>query len=137
MCLLCICGCASLKKINLYHIRFYTSTCYVQDACCLLLLTLSGCTAEDLGIVDKTPDERCTGLQYSAHFTGGVVCYSDTALVSVAVYMCNSTHHLEGTKFRECQSSTNRGKWSGFVPRCWSSGEYPFQSSHDTRFSPF
>ena len=102
-------------KINLFHIRFYTSTYYVQDVCCLLL---SGCTAEDFGIDDKTPDERCTGLQYSAHFAGGVVCYSDTALGSVAVYMCNFTLHLEGTKFRECQSSTNRGKWSGSVPQC-------------------
>ena len=84
----------------------------------LILHTLLGCTVDDLGIVDTTPDERCTGLQNSANFAGGVVCYSDTALGSVAVYICNSTHHLEGTKFRECHSSTNRGKWSGSVPQC-------------------
>ena len=93
---------------------------YMQDACChfLTLLILSGCTVEDLGTVDTTPDERCTGLQYSAQFPGGVVCYSDTALGSVAVYICNSTHRLDGTKFRECQSSQNSGNWSGSIPQC-------------------
>ena len=84
----------------------------------LTLLTLSGCTVEDLGIVDTTPDEGCAALQNSAHFTGGVVCYSDTALGSIAVYMCNSTHRLEGTKFRVYQSSENSGNWSGSVPQC-------------------
>ena len=51
--------------------------------------------AEDLGITGTTPDERCAGVQYSAQFAGGVVCYNDVTLGSVAVYMCNnSTHHL-------------------------------------------
>ena len=62
--------------------------------------------------MDVTPDERCAGLQYNALFPG------DTALGSVAVYMCNSTHRLEGTKFRECRSSKNSGNWSGSVPQC-------------------
>ena len=82
------------------------------------MLILSGCTVEDLGVVDTTPDERCAGLQYSALFPGGVVCYSGVTLGSVAVYMCNSTHRLEGTKFRECLSSKSSGNWSGSVPQC-------------------
>ena len=82
------------------------------------LLTLSGCNVEDLGIINMTPDERCVGLQYSAQFPGGVVCYSDVTLGSVAVYMCNSTHHLEGPRFRECQSSQSNGNWSDSVPNC-------------------
>ena len=75
--------------------------------------------AEDLGITGTTPDERCVGLQYSAQFAGGIVCYNGVTLGSVAVYMCNnSTHHLEGPRFRECQSSKNSGNWSGSVPQC-------------------
>ena len=103
--------------VHAMYIRLYTSTYYIQDTCCHLLI-LSGYTVEDLGVVDTTPDERCAGLQNSAHFTNGVVCYSDTALRSVAVYTCNSTHRLEGTKFRVCRSSKNSGNWSGSVPQC-------------------
>ena len=74
--------------------------------------------AEDLGILGTSPDERCAGLQYSAQFPGGVVCYSGVTIESIAVYMCNSTHHLEGSRFRECKSSENSGNWSGSVPQC-------------------
>ena len=74
--------------------------------------------AEDLGITGTTPYERCAGVQYSAQFPGGVVCYSDVTLGSIAVYMCNSTHHLEGSRFRECQSREKSGNWSGSVPQC-------------------
>ena len=74
-----------------------------------------GCTLADLGVVDTTADERCIGLQNSAKFTGGVVCYSGIIPGSLAVYVCNSTHHLEGPSLRECQSN---GNWSGFAPQC-------------------
>ena len=63
-------------------------------------------------------DERCVGLQNSAQFPGGVVCYSGVNLGAVAVYMCNSTHRLEGSRFRECQSSQRTGNWSASVPTC-------------------
>ena len=77
---------------------------------------LAGCTLADLGVMGTTPDERCVGLlQSSAQFTGGVVCYSGVTLRSLAVYVCNSTHHLEGPSLRECQ---NHGNWSGSVPQC-------------------
>jgi len=79
---------------------------------------LAGCNVEDLGIINMTPDKRCVGLQYSGQFAGGIVCYSGVTLGSVAVYMCNSTHHLEGPRFRECQSSQSNGNWSGSVPNC-------------------
>ena len=65
-----------------------------------------------------TPDERCAGLQYSAQFAGGVVCYSGVNLGAVAVYICNTTHHLEGSSFRECQGRDHSGNWSGSVPQC-------------------
>ena len=84
----------------------------------ILLLTFSGCTVEDLGVINMTPDERCVGLQNSAQFAGGVVCYSGVNLGSVAVYICHSTHHLEGSSFRECQSSQSNGNWSNSVPQC-------------------
>ena len=74
--------------------------------------------AEDLGILGTTPDERCVGLQNSGQFSGGVVCYSGVTLGSVPVYMCNSTYHLEGSRFRECQSYENSGNWSDSVPQC-------------------
>ena len=80
--------------------------------------TMLGCTVADLGIIGATLDERCAGLQYSAQFAGGVVCYSGVTLGSVAVYTCNSTHHLEGPRFRECQRSENSGNWSDSVPQC-------------------
>ena len=77
---------------------------------------LTGCTLADLGVVVTTPDERCVGLlQNSAQFTGGVVCYSGVTPGSLAVYVCNSTRHLEGTSFRECQRN---GNWSGTVSQC-------------------
>jgi len=76
---------------------------------------LTGCTHEDLGVVDAIPDEHCPGLQNSAQFSGGVVCYSGLSPGSVAVYVCNSTHHLEGSRFRICQSN---GNWSGSAPQC-------------------
>ena len=76
----------------------------------------SGCTLADLGAVDTTADEKCIGLlQNSAQFIGGIVCYSGVTPGSFAVYVCNSTHHLEGTRFRECQSN---GNWSDTVPQC-------------------
>ena len=75
-----------------------------------------GCTLADLGVVDTTADERCVGLvQNSAQFPGGVVCYSGVTPGSLAVYVCNSTHRLEGPSLRECQSN---GNWSGFAPQC-------------------
>ena len=74
--------------------------------------------AKDLGILGTTPDERCAGLLYSAQIPGGVVCYSGVTIGSIAVYMCNSTHHLEGSRFRECKSSKSSGNWSGSVPQC-------------------
>ena len=77
--------------------------------------------AEDLGITGTIPDERCAGLQYSAQIPGGVVCYSGVTIGSIAVYSCNSTHHLEESRFRECKSSENTqnsGNWSGSVPQC-------------------
>ena len=74
--------------------------------------------AKDLGITSTTPDERCAGLQYSAQIPGGVVCYSGVTIGSIAVYMCNSTHHLEGSRFGECKSKENSGNWSGSVPQC-------------------
>ena len=55
------------------------------------------------------------GLQNSAQFTGGVVCYSDVTPGSLAVYICNYTHRLEGPSLRECKS---KGNWSGTVPQC-------------------
>ena len=73
--------------------------------------------AEDLGILGTTPDERC-GLQNSGQFPGGVVCYNDVTLGSIAVYMCDSTHQLEGSRFRECESRENSGNWSGSIPQC-------------------
>ena len=75
------------------------------------------CALEDLGVMDTTPAERCVGLQNSAQFmiTGGVVCYSGVIPGSLAVYICNSTHHLEGPRLRECHSN---GNWSGSVPQC-------------------
>ena len=79
---------------------------------------LIGCMLADLGVMDRTADERCVGLQNSAQFPGGVVCYSGVTLGSIAIYMCNSTHHLEGSRFRECRSSENSGNWSGSVPQC-------------------
>ena len=76
----------------------------------------AGCALADLGVVATTPDERCVGLlQNSAQFPGGVVCYSGVTPGSLAVYVCNSTHHLEGPSFRECQRN---GNWSGTVPQC-------------------
>jgi len=81
----------------------------------LLYNVLTGCTRVDLGVIDTTPDERCTGLQNSAQFTGGVVCYSGVTPGSVAAYVCNATHHLEGSRFRRCQSN---GNWSGSTPQC-------------------
>ena len=75
----------------------------------------TGCALADLGVIDTSPDERCIGLQNSAQFTGGVVCYSGVTPGSLAAYICNSTHHLEGPRFRECQSN---GNWSGSVPQC-------------------
>lgn len=80
---------------------------------CLLSFTV--CTHEDLGVVDIIPDERCPGLHNSAQFTGGFVCYSGVTPGAVAVYVCNSTHHLEGSPFRECQSN---GSWSESAPQC-------------------
>lgn len=80
---------------------------------CLLSFTV--CTHEDLGVVDIIPDERCPGLQNSAQFTGGFVCYSGLTPGAVAVYVCNSTHHLEDSPFRECQSN---GSWSESAPQC-------------------
>ena len=76
---------------------------------------LTGCAHEDLGITDATADERCTGLQNSAQYTGGVVCYSGITPGSVAVYVCNSTHRLEGSRFRGCLTN---GSWSGSAPQC-------------------
>ena len=75
----------------------------------------AGCALADLGIVGTSADERCVGLQNSAQFPGGVVCYSGVIPGSLAVYVCNSTHHLEGPRFRECQRN---GNWSGTVPQC-------------------
>ena len=80
--------------------------------------TFTGCTVADLGIIGATLDERCAGLQYSAQIPGGVVCHSGVTVGSIAVYTCNSTHHLEGSRFRECHSSENSGNWSGSVPQC-------------------
>ena len=74
--------------------------------------------AKDLGITSTTPDERCAGLPYSAQILGGVVCHSGVTLGSIAAYMCNSTHRLKGSRFRECKSSENSGNWSGSVPQC-------------------
>ena len=48
------------------------------------------CALEDLGVMDTTPGERCIGLQNSAQFPGGVVCYSGVIPGSLAVYVCNS-----------------------------------------------
>ena len=79
------------------------------------LAIFTDCALEDLGVMDTTPGERCFGLQNSAQFPGGVVCYSCVTPGSLAVYVCNSTHHLEGSRFRECQSN---GNWSGSVPQC-------------------
>ena len=63
-----------------------------------------------------TADERCIGLlQNSAQFPGGVVCYSGVTPGSLAVYFCNSTHHLEGPSLRECHRN---GNWSDTVPQC-------------------
>ena len=77
---------------------------------------LAGCALADLGVVVTTADERCVGLlQNSAQFTGGVVCYSGVIPGSLAVYVCNSSHHLKGPRFRECQRN---GKWSGSIPQC-------------------
>ena len=76
---------------------------------------LTGCTLADLGVVGTSADERCVGLQNSAQFPGGVVCYSGVTPGSLAVYVCNSTDCLEGTSLRECQSN---GNWSGAVPQC-------------------
>ena len=77
---------------------------------------LTGCAHEDLGVADATPDERCTYvLQNSAQFTGGVVCYTGVTAGSVVVYVCNSTHHLEGSRFRGCLTN---GSWSGISPQC-------------------
>ena len=73
--------------------------------------------AKDLGITSTTLDERCAGLQYSAQIPGGGVCYSGVTIGSIAAYMCNSTHHLEGSRFRECKSRENSGNWSGSVPQ--------------------
>ena len=73
---------------------------------------------EDLGILCTTPDERCVGLQNSGQFAGGVVCYNGVTLGSVAVYICNITHQLEGSRFRECQSRENSGNWSSSLPQC-------------------
>ena len=81
-----------------------------------LFAIFAGCALADLGVVSRFPDERCIGLlQNSAQFTGGVVCYSGIIPGSLAVYVCNSTHRLEGPSLRECQSS---GNWSGTVPQC-------------------
>ena len=66
--------------------------------------------------MDTTPDERCIGLLLnSAQFPGGVVCYSGVTPGSLAVYVCNSIHRLEGSSFTECQSN---GNWSGTVAQC-------------------
>ena len=81
-----------------------------------LLAIFAGCALADLGVVGTTADdERCVGLQNRAQFTGGVVCYSGVTTGSLAVYVCNSTHHLEGLSLRECQRN---GNWSGTVPQC-------------------
>ena len=93
------------KRHESYLNRLYTITNY-----------FAGCALADLGNVSTTPDERCVGLlQNSAQFPGGVVCYSGVTPGSLAVYVCNSTHHLEGPSFRECQRN---GNWSGTVPQC-------------------
>ena len=77
---------------------------------------LAGCTLADLGVVGTTADERCIGLlRNSAQFPGGVVCYSGVTPGSLAVYVCNSYHHLEGPSLRECQIN---GNWSSTVPQC-------------------
>ena len=81
-----------------------------------LLAIFTGCTLTDLGVVGTTADERCIGLlQDSAQFSGGVVCCGGVTPGSLAVYVCNSTHHLEGPRLRECQRN---GNWSGAVPQC-------------------
>ena len=80
------------------------------------LAILAGCTLADLGVVVTTADESCVGLlQNSAQFSGGVVCYSGVTPGSLAVYVCNSSHHLEGPRFRECKSN---GNWSDTIPQC-------------------
>ena len=89
---------------------------YTRGIQLILLNILAGCTLADLGIVGTTADERCVGLlQNSAQLTGGIVCFTGVIPGSLAVYVCNSTHHLEGSSFRECQSN---GNWTGTVPQC-------------------
>ena len=78
---------------------------------------LAGCTLTDLGVVGRSPDERCVGLQNSAEFTGGVLCYSSVTPGSLAVYICNSTHHLEGLSLK-MNSHTSLPQKAPSLPHC-------------------
>ena len=100
-----------------YKFRLYRDCTHTTEQTCnsYFCYILAGCALADLGVVATTADERCIGLRNSAQFPGGVVCYSDVTPGSLAVYICNSTHHLEGPRFRECQTN---GNWSGAVPQC-------------------
>ena len=86
-----------------------------KKRCATKFSILAGCALADLGVVGTTADEQCVGLQNSAQFPGGVVCYSGVTPGSLAVYICNFSYHLEGPRLRECQSN---GNWSGTVPQC-------------------
>ena len=86
-----------------------------KKRCATKFSILAGCALADLGVVGTTADEQCVGLQNSAQFPGGVVCYSGVTPGSLAVYVCNSTCRLEGPCLRECQSN---GNWTGAVPQC-------------------
>ena len=99
------------KKLQTVQVPFYIP----KKKCATKFSILAGCALADLGVLDITADERCVGLQNSAQFTGGVVCYSGVTPGSLAVYVCNSRYHLEGPSLRECQRN---GNWSGSIPQC-------------------
>ena len=85
---------------------------------------LAGCTLADLSVVGRSPDERCIGLPNSAQFTGGVVWYSGVTPGSFAVYVCNSTHHLEGPCLKT-NSHTSLPQRAPSLPHCmmkWEQG---------------
>ena len=110
------CGKLYMVHINIWHSSdaSFGCVCKWRHATTNFSI-LAGCALADLGVVGTSADERCVGLWNGAQFPGGVVCYSGVTPGSLAVYVCNSTHRLEGPSLTECQSN---GIWTGTVPQC-------------------
>ena len=60
---------------------------------------------------------QCDMPYSSLAIKDGIVCYSETAVGSVALYYCLNCgfSSIQGSLYRTCQSD---GTWSGSVPSC-------------------